>query len=110
MRANKGVRYIEQTSSRGPCLLDSVRCGRKRLPKDLVMEMEDSRCNFAAMEMEDPRCKSMLSGAEVTMEDPRCEGLRENAAMVMEDPRCKSMLSSAAMVMDDPRCQNMRNW
>jgi hypothetical protein len=70
------VRTIEQTASRGPRQLDSVRIVRKSLPKDLVNEMEDTRCNFMAMEMEDPRCKGLLSGTAMVMEDPRCQSLR----------------------------------
>lgn len=34
--------------------------GCKRLPNDVVIEMEDLRCNRVAIRMEDPRCESLL--------------------------------------------------
>ena len=39
--------------------------GCKRLPNDVVIEMEDPRCKIAAIEVEDPRCKNLLSGVEI---------------------------------------------
>ena len=104
------VRTIEQTASRRPRHPDSAWIGCKSLPKDLEIEMEDSRCYFVAIEIEDPRCKGLCGGLAIEMDDPRCKSMLSGTAMEMEDPRCKSMLRSAAMVMEDPRCQNLRNW
>jgi hypothetical protein len=104
------VRTIEQTASIRTRKPDSVLIVRKSLPTDLVIEMDDFRCNFAAMEMEDPRCKGLRGGAAIEMDDPRCKSMLSGMASEMEDPRCKSMLSSDAAEMEDPRCQNLRNW
>jgi hypothetical protein len=102
------VRNIEQTILSRLRQSDSVWIGCQSPPKDLVIEMEDSRCKVAAVESEDPRCKCLLQGVEIEVEDPRYKSLRYSAAIEMDDPRCKSMLSNAAMQMEDPRCQSMR--
>jgi hypothetical protein len=76
--------------------------GRKSLPNDGVIEMEDPRCKVAAIEMDDPRCKGLLSGVVIEMEDPRCKSLFYLVALEMEDPRCKR----ATVEMADPRCKS----
>jgi hypothetical protein len=50
--------------------------GCKRLPNDVVLEMED------------PRCKSLLNRVVLEIEDPRCN----RVAIRMKDPRCESLL------------------
>ena len=76
--------------------------GCKRLPNDVVIEMEDPRCKIAAIEVEDPRCKNLLSGVEIEVEDPRCKSLYYRVALEMEDPRCKR----ATVKIEDPRCKS----
>ena len=77
--------------------------GRKSLPNDGVIEMEDPRCKIAAIEVEDPRCKNLLSGVVIEVEDPRCKSLYYRVALEMEDPRCNRV----AVRMEDPRCQSL---
>jgi len=76
--------------------------GGKRLPNDVVIEMEDPRCKIVAIEVEDPRCKNLLSGVVIEMEDPRCKSLYYRVALEMEDPRCYRV----AVRMEDPRCES----
>ena len=91
---------------RGTRLIDSVSSGRKSLPKDVVIMMEDPRCKIAAVELDDTRCKGLIQGVAIEVEDPRCKSLSYRATKEMDDPRCASL----AMKMDDPRCQSLRNW
>ena len=66
--------------------------GCKRLPNDVVIEMEDPRCrsplNVVVIEIEDLHCKSLLSRVVLEIEDRRCN----RVAIRMEDPRCESLL------------------
>ena len=97
------MRTIEQTASIRTRKPDSVLIGRKSLPTDLVIEMDDFRCNFAAMEMEDPRCKGLRGGAAIEMDDPRCKGLLNPVVLEIEDPRC----NRAAIKTEDPRSKGL---
>ena len=80
--------------------------GESACPKNLVIELEDSRCGVAAVLSDDLRCKSLIQGVSIGLEDPRCKSLGYGSVTEMDDPRCKR----AAIEMDDPRCQNLGNW
>ena len=77
--------------------------GRKSLPNDGVIEMEDPRCRIAALEMDDLRCKGLLSGVMIEVEDPRYKSLYYRAALEIEDPRCNRV----PIKMEDPRCTSL---
>ena len=74
-----------------------------RIPKEMVIEMNEPRCKIAAFEIDDPRCGKLLDGVVIVIEDLRCRNLGDRLVLEMEDPRC----SRTAMKMEDPRCVSM---
>ena len=77
--------------------------GRKKQPKDAVIEMEDPRCNTVAIETEELRCGSSFNSVKIEFEDLRCKGLLNRMAPEIEDPRCNRMTTQ----MEDPRCKSL---
>jgi len=69
--------------------------GRKKQPKDAVIEMEDPRCNTVAIET--------FNSVKIEFEDLRCKGLLNRMAPEIEDPRCNRMTTQ----MEDPRCKSL---
>ena len=70
---------------------EAIRC--KRLPNDVVIEMEDPRCKIVAVEMDDLRCKSLLNRVALEIEDPRCNRVAIRMA-VGSRGRCSGALVS----------------
>ena len=77
--------------------------GCKRLPNDVVIEMEDPRCKIVAIEMDDLRCRSPLNAVVIEIEDLRCKSLLNRVVLEIEDPRCNRV----AIRMEDPRCESL---
>ena len=77
--------------------------GCKRLPNDVVIEMEDPRCKIVAIEMDDLRCRNSLNGVVIEIEDFRCKSLIDRVVLEVEDTRCNRM----AIKMEDPRCKSL---
>jgi hypothetical protein len=66
--------------------------GCKRLPNDVVIEMEDPRCKIVVIEMDDLRCRSSLNAVVIEIEDLRCKSLLNRVVLEIEDPSCESLL------------------
>jgi len=77
--------------------------GCTRLPDDVVIEMEDPRCNIVAIETDDLRCRYSFGGVVMEIEDLRCKSLIDRVALEVEDARCNRL----ATRMDDPRCKSL---
>ena len=80
---------------------EAIRC--KRLPNDVVIEMEDPRCKIVAIEMDDLRCRSPLNAVVIEIEDLRCKSLLNRVVLEIEDLRCNRV----AIRMEDPRCESL---
>jgi hypothetical protein len=103
------VRNIEQTAaccSGQSDLSAEEAAGRKGLPNEVVMDMEDTRCNFVEMESENLRYKGVFDSLVIDVEDPRCQNLHNRAVLEIEDSRCRC----EGIETEDPRCKNMRFW
>jgi len=74
------------------------------MSKEMVTNMEESRCRVAAMSSEDLRCSGLMVGVMIE-KDPRYKDLHYGTSTEMEDPRCRIAMTE----MEDPRCKGM-NW